>query len=255
MQLEITLPPAGDELYLNLRLKNKQETPYIESGSFLIPFGEKTCSYTVNKGGAVLNPETDIQEDANHVFYCVENFISAAGEKCGICVIPKDTPLSAIGSTGVYKFKREFKASRDSVIHFNLFNNMWGTNFPQWIGGDLCYRYVLFGYDKNQEAFNTEKAAMLKEDIEVTANGLSKHSFVPPEHMQLINVRNEKEGIILRFRELLGKECSRKLTSENYTITPVDLYNRAAGESKITEYNFWVSPYAVYSFLLTKSSV
>lgn len=252
VQLELTLPPAGDELFLNLRLKNKQETPYIESGSLLMPFGEKNCSYTVNKGGVVLNPETDIQEDANHVFYCVEDFISAAGENYGICIIPKDTPLSAIGSTGVYKFKREFKTSRDSIIYFNLFNNMWGTNFPQWIGGDLCYRYVLFGYDKDQEAFNSEKAAMLKEGIEVTAGGLFKDSFVPPEHMQLINVRKEKEGIVLRFRDLLGIEDSRRLTAENYTVTPVDLYNRAVGEPKITEYNFRVSPYGIYSFLLTK---
>ena len=29
------------------------------------------------------------------------------------------------------------------MLNFNLFNTQWGTNFPQWIGGDLRYRFRL----------------------------------------------------------------------------------------------------------------
>lgn len=253
VRLEITLPPAGEELFVSLRLKNKQETPFIESGSFLVPFGERAYRYRVNKGGTLLDPETDIQENANHVFYCIENFISAEGEKHGICVVPLDSPLSAIGETGVYEYRREYKPLKEPVIYFNLFNNMWGTNFPQWIGGDLCYRYVLFGFSREEEALNLEKAARIKEGVELTGNTLEKDSLTLPEHMQLINARKEKEGIVIRLKNLLGEEHEGKLAVKDYTITPVDLYNRAAGESKEQEYRFPVKPYGIYSFLLVKA--
>jgi hypothetical protein len=27
--------------------------------------------------------------------------------------------------------------------HFNLFNNLWGTNFPMWFEGDLKFRFAI----------------------------------------------------------------------------------------------------------------
>jgi len=31
----------------------------------------------------------------------------------------------------------------EDPIHFNLFNNVWGTNFPQWFGEDARFRFIL----------------------------------------------------------------------------------------------------------------
>jgi hypothetical protein len=250
--IEVTLPPAGDELYVNLRLKNKKETPYIESGSFLIPLAENSPHYLINKANVVLDPANDIQEDANHVFYCLENYISAMGNQNGICVVSKDSPLVSLGDTGIYKYLKEYKTPVEPVMYFNLFNNMWGTNFPQWIGGDLCYRYVLFGYDKEQEVLNLEKAVMIKEGIELTGNQLTKEFGIFPEHMQLINARVEDGNIILRFKDLLGEEAWRKFHINNYSITPIDLMNRVDGIISLDEHAFHVKPYGIYSFLLTK---
>ncbi|MGB8455135.1 MAG: DUF5054 domain-containing protein [Anaerocolumna sp.] len=252
--IEITLPPAGDELFVNLKLINKQETPYIESGSFLIPFAERAHYYRVNKANAVLNPETEIQEGANHVLYCLENYISAAGDKHGICVIPKDTPLVSLGDTGIYKYRNAYKPPKEPVIYFNLFNNMWGTNFPQWTGGDLCSRYVLFGFNREEEAKNLEIAARLKESAELTENSLTEEICRFPEHMQLINARKVKKGIIVRFKDLRGEESLRKLVIGDYSITPVDLNNMAEGESAQGETTFKVRPYGIYSFLLSKGA-
>lgn len=252
--IEVTLPPSGDELYVNLRLKNKKETPFIESGSFLIPLAESSPRYLVNKANVVLNPATDIQEDANHVFYCLENYISARGLQNGICVISKDSPLVSLGDTGIYKYLKEYKTPAEPVMYFNLFNNMWGTNFPQWIGGDLCYRYVLFGYSKEQEVLNLEKAVMIKEGIELTGNQLTKEFGAFPEHMQLINARVEEGNIILRFKDLLGEEACRKFHINNYSITPIDLINRVNGIISLDEHVFHVRPYGIYSFLLTKKN-
>ncbi|WMJ90600.1 hypothetical protein [Anaerocolumna sp. MB42-C2] len=253
IKLEITLPPAGDELFVTLRLKDKQETPFIESGSFMIPIPEKGCRYRVNKPNAVLNPEKDIEENANHVFYSLENYISASDDNNGVCVIPMDSPLTAIGSTGVYEFRKEYKAPDDPVLYFNLFNNMWGTNFPQWTGGDLCYRYILYGFDQEKEKCNLEKAAMLKMGAEITGNTLTTEDLKLPEHMQLINAREDADGIVIRLKDLMGEEAVRKIVLNGYVITPIDLYNRVTGEKNTGEYTFTVKSYGIYSFLLSRN--
>ncbi|NOG48471.1 MAG: hypothetical protein HND48_02750 [Chloroflexi bacterium] len=28
-------------------------------------------------------------------------------------------------------------------VHFNLYNNVWGTNFPMWFEDDARFRFVL----------------------------------------------------------------------------------------------------------------
>jgi hypothetical protein len=250
--IDVTLPSVGDELFVNLKLTNKRETPYIESGSFLFPFADEEQSYRINKSNVVLDPAKDIQEDANHVFYCLENYISSAGEKNGVCIITKDTPLVSLGNTGIYKYRKDYVTPEEPVAYFNLFNNMWGTNFPQWISGDLSYSYVLFGFEKAQEALVMERAVALQEGIEITRNRLEKEIAKFPEHMQLINARIVDHGLILRFKDVLGVTACRKLQVENYTIIPIDLHNNPNGVITSEEHDFMVKPYGVYSFLLTK---
>ena len=252
IKIEVTLPAAGDELFVNLRLINKNETPFIESGSLLFPFATENIQYRINKSNVVLDPATDIQEDANHVLYCLENYITMMDEQNGICIITKDSPLASLGSTGIYNYLNNFKEPKEPIVYFNLFNNMWGTNFPQWVGGDLCYRYVLFGFKKDQETSIMERAAALKEGIELTGNKLVKEFGKFPEHMQLINARKEHNGIVLRFRDLAGENARRKIQVNNYSITPVDLNNIVTGESTKEGYDFEVKPYGIYSFLLSK---
>ncbi len=252
VMLEITLPPAGDEIYLNVSLQNKSETPYIESGSILFPTDHKKQIYRINKSNTVLDPATDIEDHANHVFYCLENYISARDEECGVCIVTKDTPLVALGETGVYQYRPTYHSPEEPVMYFNLFNNMWGTNFPQWFGGDLSYRYVLYGFKKDQEADNLERASMLQEGIEVTSHSLVMDCLTLPEHMQVISVREVMDGLVIRLRELSGRSATRKLRIDGYDIVPADLNNNVCGSQVPELLEFEVKPYGIYSFLLKK---
>ncbi|MDF2538411.1 MAG: hypothetical protein K0S76_1432 [Herbinix sp.] len=252
IKIEVTLPPEGDELFVGINLSNKQETPYIESGSILFPVAGDDHQFLINKSNAVLDPEKDIEVDANHVFYCLENYISTMKDNIGLCIITKDSPLVSLGNTGIYKYQNDYKTPEEPIIYFNLFNNMWGTNFPQWIQGDLSYRYILYGYDKADQATVTERAAALKEGIEITHNHLAKEIGKFPEHMQLVNARKEGMGIVLRFKDLAGAVAFRKLRVEGYSITPVDFHNQTVGKSVPTELEFAVKPFGIYSFLITK---
>lgn len=146
----ISLRLAKEQLEITVDLKGKKAFPYTESGSLVLQLPMEHPEYGVNKNGYVLNPETDIIERGNHALYCLENFVTAQEQGKKLCVTALDTPLVGIGETGIYKFRKRYKKT-SPALYFNLFNNMWGTNFPQWIEGDFSFRFVLFDAEGKTE--------------------------------------------------------------------------------------------------------
>jgi hypothetical protein len=54
-----------------------------------------------------------------------------------------DAPVVALGQRSPLNFSLQLP-DLSAGIHFSLFNNAWGTNYPQWCGGDWCYRFRIF---------------------------------------------------------------------------------------------------------------
>jgi hypothetical protein len=57
-------------------------------------------------------------------------------------VVPLDSPLLSIGERKLLRFDGRF-ADPAGGLHFNLYNNIWGTNFPLWYGEDGRTRFRL----------------------------------------------------------------------------------------------------------------
>jgi GT2 family glycosyltransferase len=114
---------------------------------------------------------------------------------------------------------------------------------------------MLFGVEKAQEEAVMERAAVLTEGVELTGNRLEKELVRFPEHMQLINARYKNEGLILRFKDLAGKEALRRIGVKGCNITPIDLKNTPSGEGCSEKLEFHVKPYGIYSFQITKDSL
>ncbi len=53
-----------------------------------------------------------------------------------------DAPVVALGTRSPLNFSRLQPDLRKGV-HVCLFNNAWGTNYPQWASGDWLYRFTL----------------------------------------------------------------------------------------------------------------
>lgn len=143
IKLTVTFPERGDKLLVSLRLHRKQESPYVESGSLVLPFAAEQAEFFIQKGGALLNPAKDLAVQSNHSLYCMEKGMVIADEEKGICIRSPDAPLFAIGDPGVYRYSPEYVEPEHPDVYVNLFNNMWGTNFPQWIGGDMEFRFEI----------------------------------------------------------------------------------------------------------------
>jgi hypothetical protein len=53
-----------------------------------------------------------------------------------------DAALVAPGEPGLLNFDNKL-AVLENGMHFNLFNNIWGTNFPMWYEEDARFRFKL----------------------------------------------------------------------------------------------------------------
>lgn len=250
--VEITLPPDGDELFVRLLLKDKQETPFIESGSFCIPFPEGNTEYRINKNGVLLNPAKDIADKANHVYYALENFAAARKESAGIVVMPLDTPLLSIGEDGCYQYRKEYE-EKLPVFFFNTFNNMWGTNFPQWQEGDFSYRFVIRGYEEKEEETLMEQCALLAEGVEAVSKPVVSFNLKLPKGMELMNLKQTEDGLVLVTRDLSGREEMEVLEFSGYRICETDYYGRIFGNSSEDRYEFQRKKYGLHLFRAEKN--
>lgn len=52
-------------------------------------------------------------------------------------------PLVRIGEANLLNFRQDLANARDG-LHFNLVNNVWGTNFAQWCEDDARFEFKLF---------------------------------------------------------------------------------------------------------------
>lgn len=251
-ELEITLPAVGEEIFLALHLKNKQESPFVESGSFLFPLGEERMSYRMQKGGALLDPKKDIADKANHSLYCLENGMAALGKHAGICLKTYDAPLVALGGTGIYRFVPVFEESEKPCIYVNLFNNMWGTNFPQWLGGDMSFHFSLSGVRTEEEKGLMQLLGMTRDAVRITENDFREPMIRLPEGMKLIGVQTDQESILVQLADLSGETSERCFTVKGCLITPVDLYGRAEGETVQESCVFKAAAYGVQNFCLKR---
>lgn len=63
--------------------------------------------------------------------------IAPDGSSVGLC--PLDSPLVSLERRGLWKYSPDFVPKKGTVF-VNLFNNLWSTNFAQWIEGSITSR-------------------------------------------------------------------------------------------------------------------
>ncbi|TBL71439.1 glycosyl hydrolase-related protein [Paenibacillus thalictri] len=258
----------GAEAYvdLELRLIGKEETPKAESGSIVFPLKLERPQYRINKLGSVVDPCTDLIPSSSTLLNCCEQFVDISNGFAGLAVIPLDTPLFFIGKNGMWDFEHNYKPEKPE-LHFNLFNNWWGTNFPQWLGGDLRYRFRLVPHEGDwvqgdvwKTAHETMAPAAV---IPAYGNGAQEAGAeLLPKGLDGMAVTALKpaedgDGIILRLRECIGekRDIAVHLPAHVRSVTATDLLERDTLEldttvesgSGITSVSFRTRPFEVHT--------
>lgn len=229
-------------LDLELRLEGKEETPKAESGSLVFPLRLDNARYRINKMGSVIDPVRDVVRSSSTLLHCCEHFVDVTGDGgAGMAVVPFDTPLFFIGRNGMWDFEHEYRPEKPE-LHFNLFNNWWGTNFPQWTGGDFRYRYRLIPHAGDwSEAEVWKRAEEVRNAPLVLPVRDSRVAGEPPvtdllplgldgAAVTCFKPAEDGDGFILRLREWSGRERELVLTLppavRSVTLTDLLEHNR-----------------------------
>lgn len=156
----MTVTLGVDDAFADIayEIMGKAETPFVESGHFIFSLNADSPQYAVQKMGAVVDPMTDIQYGANTSLYCCDRWMNITDDGLGIAFFPKDSPLLSIGGNRIYIYSKDYKP-QTPILYWNAFNNQWGTNFPQWRGGDLKYEFRIYPYAGSWQTADVAKMA------------------------------------------------------------------------------------------------
>ncbi len=143
--LQVTLY-AGKVPYVDMQwvASGKQDDPWPEAGWLCLPVKAEEPQFRLGRLGTVIDPSKDIVAGANHDIFCLSSGMTVTGRGGrGVGLAPLDSPLVSLGYPGIYRYAKTWQP-REPQVFVNLFNNIWGTNFRQWISGTWSSRVRLW---------------------------------------------------------------------------------------------------------------
>ncbi|HSM56641.1 MAG TPA: DUF5054 domain-containing protein [Candidatus Sulfomarinibacteraceae bacterium] len=160
--LEMTLPQqcrqrygAPGKFYLSLTAPHDEATLYFELQWFekaanrqpealwfsfcpRLPAPER---WLIEKMGMLISP-LDVVPKGNRRLHAVDRGAFYDDGQVRLTIETLDAPLLAPGAPSLLNFTDE-QPSLQEGLHFNLYNNVWGTNFPMWYEDDARFRFIL----------------------------------------------------------------------------------------------------------------
>jgi hypothetical protein len=142
--LELRLPANEPRIDLRLVTLGKKQNRMPESMWLtLLPLSAQQDGWILEKVDQPIAPSDVVRGGSRsmHAISEVAKYQGTDGSHFEIHAL--DAPVVALGERSPLDFS--FRQPDISAgIHFNLFNNAWGTNYPQWCGGDWSYRFRIF---------------------------------------------------------------------------------------------------------------
>jgi len=227
----------------------KQADPWPEAGWICLPFNINQPRFRLGRVGSIIDPSKDLVCGANHDVFCLSSglTVSGTGGGQGVGVAPLDSPLVSLGRPGLYRYDREW-TDREAKVFVNLFNNVWGTNFQQWIEGSWSNRVRIWALPEGAEAATdlitrgwTARTPCLAgyangsagglpatgRGIELSRDGILVTAFGP---------NPAGKGMVLRLWEQAGKPgkvtVRIPIAMKVSSITPINLRGASIGRSE-----------------------
>lgn len=88
----------------------------------------------------------EIVRNGNRKLHAVGSGVQYQDEHARLSINSLDTPLVAPGKPSLLDFNNRQPLTSNGM-HFNLYNNVWGTNFPMWYEDDARFRFVVNQHD------------------------------------------------------------------------------------------------------------
>jgi hypothetical protein len=149
-QLRVTLYAGEPWLDLEWSITEKTPDPWPEGGWLCFPLRALDPTFRLARLGSIVDPAKDLLRSSNHDVFCLNGGLTvqgADGGRTGIC--PIDAQLVSLERPGLWRYSRDFVAHKPDVFVM-LFNNVYSTNFAQWIDGSWSSRVRLWLVDPQE---------------------------------------------------------------------------------------------------------
>jgi hypothetical protein len=139
---EITLPNDQPVLQFDVQWFDKAANRLPEAIWFSFnPLTRHTGLWELDKMGECISP-LDVIRNGNRKLHAVDTGVYYHDPRGVLAIESLDAPLVAPGEPSLLNFNNRQPPLRHGM-HFNLYNNVWGTNFPMWYEDDARFRFVL----------------------------------------------------------------------------------------------------------------
>jgi alpha-mannosidase len=247
-KIEIKVTLFADKPFIDLAwsIEGKQEEPWPEAGWLCFPLKTTSPEYRLGKLGSVVNPAGDIVAGADSDMYSLATGIAVKDGDEAVVISPVDSPLACLGYPKLWHYHAEYEPPPESTVFVNLFNNTWGTNFQQWIGGSWTSR-VRIWHSGDYEDGKDLQAASRTFRMPLVAIAAAGGGGDLPAHASGLELSREDvfltafgrnpfgEDTILRLWEQSGKDGSVDIVFPPAlapsALQPCDLYSRPNGDA------------------------
>jgi hypothetical protein len=137
---EYVIAKDGRSVELSVSLVNKPEVRMPEA-YWVSFFPQEVTAILVDKLGFPVDV-MDVVKGGNRQMHAIDNYVDVVTAKGTLRITSLDAPVVATGERRALNYSVS-QPDLDGGIHFCLFNNLWGTNFTMWWGGNLTYRFKI----------------------------------------------------------------------------------------------------------------
>ncbi len=140
--LRYTFHQDRPEIVIDLQWFNKHACRLPEALWFTFqPSVSKNAEWQIEKLGEYISPLHVVEKGNRHLHASGKDVVCKDGS-AELKITALDSPLVAPGKPSILDFSNELPDLADGM-HFNLYNNVWGTNFPMWFEEDCRFRFIL----------------------------------------------------------------------------------------------------------------
>jgi hypothetical protein len=142
LTMEILLPAAQSTVQITFQCFSKRPNRLPEAMwlSF-VPDAPDAEGWLFEKVNRPVSPH-DVMSNGGLHLHAVTRNVSYRDARGSFTLETLDTPLVSPGGLGLLVFNNQ-PPNMHGGVHLNLYNNLWGTAFPQWYGDDMRFRFVI----------------------------------------------------------------------------------------------------------------
>ncbi len=140
--LQITLPRAAPVIHFDLQWFEKRASRLPEAlWMSFNPIVNDSRRWQMDKLGKWISP-LDVIKNGNRHLHAVGRGVRYQDRDTELLIETLDAPLVAPGDMSLLHFNNRQPVLKNGM-HFNLYNNIWATNFPMWFEDDARFRFIL----------------------------------------------------------------------------------------------------------------